>query len=110
MHFTSTNYKPEYFSLSFVNGSVEVVNLDSPFEGTGVQWRKVDNMRYLWECRDTGKVTEAQVWADPALLDATVLKGNRVTSSETEQEYFMVDGTVMKVPVECTCDLSTPCH
>jgi hypothetical protein len=68
----------------------EIISLEliKPFT-CGINWKVVKELKYVLKCKETGRMYEIQVWADPAFVDAKTLRGQAVTDPKTGVQYLV---------------------
>jgi hypothetical protein len=72
------------------HGQPLCLQLNEPFE-CGVQWVKVEELRYVLRCEVSERSYEVQVWADPAFLGARVLVGKVIEDEKTGEGFLFIE-------------------
>jgi hypothetical protein len=72
------------------HGQPLCLQLNEPFE-CGLQWVKIEELRYVLKCEVSGRSYEVQVWADPAFLGARVLVGKVIEDEKTGEGFLFVE-------------------
>jgi hypothetical protein len=56
----------------------------------GVEWVKVEELRYRLHCTITAQRFDVQVWTDPVLISATIFMGLPVEDEATAERFLHV--------------------
>jgi hypothetical protein len=80
---------PTYVTKAIVNGEIRCLELEDPFD-CGVEWVKVEALRYRLLCPIATRRFDVQVWADPALIGATILMCLAVEDEVTGERFLHV--------------------
>jgi hypothetical protein len=79
-----------YFTKAVIKYQVSCLELPDPFN-CGIKWQKVDDLRYTLKCPTTATSFEVHIWADPALLNATILVGSAHKDTSGEERFLECD-------------------
>jgi hypothetical protein len=79
-----------YITYAMHHGQPLCLQLNEPFE-CGVQWVKVEELRYVLRCEVSERSYEVQVWADPAFLGARVLVGKVIEDEKTGEGFLFIE-------------------
>ncbi len=78
----------KYFTKAMIEDEIISLELIKPFT-CGINWKVVKELKYVLKCKETGRMYEIQVWADPAFVDAKTLRGQAVTDPKTGVQYLV---------------------
>jgi len=79
-----------YITYAMHDGQPLCLQLNEPFE-CGVQWVKVEELRYVLRCEVSRRSYEVQVWADPAFLGARVMVGEGIMDEKTGERFLFAE-------------------